>query len=113
MPDNATTELLLTADAAPAPAQPSAMSPIVMLAIFFAIFWFLVIRPQRRAQSDHAKLLNALKKGDKVVTDGGLLGTVWQVEDQRVVLDFGDKTRIAFLKSSVKGLQFSGEAKES
>ena len=49
--------------------------------------------------------MDGLKKGDKVITDGGLMGQVWEVHEDHLILDFGDRTRIPFIKSSVKALQ--------
>ena len=110
MPDATHTPLLLTADAAPDanPQQPLSGS-LLMIAVVFAIFYFLVIRPQRKQQLAHETLVDGLKKGDKVITDGGLLGTVWEVHDNHLVLDFGDKTRISFVKGSVKAHQPSAK----
>ncbi len=106
MPDANHTELLLTANEAPAGnPQGSLSSSLFMIASVFAIFYFLVLRPQRKQQVAHESMVDGLKKGDKVITDGGLLGTVWEVHDDRLVLDFGDRTRISFLKNSVKALQ--------
>jgi preprotein translocase subunit YajC len=79
-------------------------SPLVMLVIFIGIFYFLVIRPQNKTRNEHALLLAALKKGDRVVTDGGIVGVVWQVDDEQVLVEVSDKIRIPFLKSSVKSL---------
>ena len=79
-------------------------SPLIMLVIFIGIFYFLVIRPQNKGRNEHALLLAALKKGDRVVTDGGIVGVVWQVDDEQVLVEVSDKVRIPFLKSSVKSL---------
>jgi len=85
-------------------ATPPSGSPLVMLVIFIGIFYFLVIRPQNTARNEHARLLAGLKKGDKVVTDGGIVGVVWQVDDEQVLVEISEKVRIPFLKSSVKSL---------
>jgi len=75
-----------------------------MLVIFIGIFYFLVIRPQNKSRNEHSLLLAALKKGDRVVTDGGIVGVVWQVDDEQVLVEVSEKVRIPFLKSSVKSL---------
>ena len=85
-------------------AAPPAGSPLVMLVIFIGIFYFLVIRPQNKTRNEHARLLAGLKKGDKVVTDGGIVGIVWQVDDEQVLVEVSEKVQIPFLKSSVKSL---------
>jgi preprotein translocase subunit YajC len=110
MPDAIHTELLLTADAPATQSQQQPLSgSLVMIASVFAIFYFLVIRPQRKQQQTHETLLDGLKKGDRVITDGGLMGTVWEVGEDNLLLDFGDRTRIQLLKSSVKALQTSAK----
>ncbi|HEU67920.1 MAG TPA: preprotein translocase subunit YajC [Candidatus Acetothermia bacterium] len=59
---------------------------VVMLVAFAAIFYFLLIRPQRRRQKEHRDLLGSLKRGDRVVTAGGILGTIEEMSDDSVVL---------------------------
>lgn len=76
-----------------------AMAPFILM---FVIFYFLLIRPQKKRQQEHKKMLEALKKGDKVVTSGGLLGTVVGVKEKTCVLKVGDgETKMEFLKSAV------------
>lgn len=83
-------------------------NPILAMAPFFLmfiIFYFLLIRPQKRRQVEHQKMLDGLKKGDKVVTSGGILGTVLGVKDKTVVLKVGEgETKIEFLKSAVNSI---------
>jgi preprotein translocase subunit YajC len=62
---------------------------IQMLAIF-AIFWFLIIRPQRQQQKRHEQLLKSLKKGDEIVTAGGVVGEVIHLKDDRVTIRSGE-----------------------
>jgi preprotein translocase subunit YajC len=62
---------------------------IQMLAIF-AIFWFLIIRPQRQQQKRHEEMLKALKKGDEIVTAGGVVGEVLHIKDDRVTIRSGE-----------------------
>ncbi len=78
------------------------LGQLLLMGAIFGFFWFLLVRPQRRAEQEHRKLLDSLKKGDRVVTDGGILGTVHQVLEDRVVLEVGDRVRIPFLKTSVR-----------
>lgn len=72
-------------------------------ALIFLIFYMLLIRPQRKKQKAHDALLKDLKKGDKVVTSGGMFGTIFAIDDERsrVVLKIGDNTKLEFLKSSI------------
>ena len=75
-----------------APTDGSSTGMIVMVVQFgalIAIFYFLLIRPQSQARKKHAALLDALKKGDEVVTSGGLMGKVKEIKDQRVTIETG------------------------
>lgn len=64
-----------------------------MVAIF-AIFYFLLIRPQRKEQQRHQEMLNQLKKGDEVVTAGGIIGTVVHADQERVTIKTAETTRL-------------------
>ncbi len=67
------------------------------------IFYFLLIRPQQKRASDHRKFLESLKKGDSVVTDSGLFGTIASIHDDAVVLKVADNVKLRFLKVKVSG----------
>ena len=72
----------------------------VLLAMF-AIFYVLLIRPQRQQQRKHAELLNQLKVGDEVVTVGGIYGEVVQLDTERVMLEIDDDVRIAVARRAI------------
>jgi preprotein translocase subunit YajC len=95
---------------APPPGQPqaSAWMQLVPIAAIFAIFYFLLIRPARKRQRDVQKMLDELKAGDKVITSGGMLGTVMAVDRDIVQLRVADKVKVDVTKSSVVALQDSG-----
>ena len=93
----------------PTEAQPAG-NPMFMIIAIMAIFYFLMVRPQNKARNEHQALLAALKKGDRVVTDGGIIGQIFSVEEDRVVIEVGDRVRIPLLKESVKGLHSTQEA---
>lgn len=87
-------------------AQPPAGSLIDLLLpliIVFFIFWLLVFRPESRKRKEREKKVQALKKGDQVITNGGILGKVSKVEDKYVLLQIDKEkdVRVRFLKSSV------------
>ncbi|MCB9758757.1 MAG: preprotein translocase subunit YajC [Alphaproteobacteria bacterium] len=88
---------------ASSPPQGDLLSTLPMLIIIFGIFYFLVIRPQNKAREEHKTMLAALKKGDRVVTDGGIIGVVQQVESDQVEIEVAPKIRMTFLTESVKG----------
>lgn len=78
---------------------------LVWMGLLFVIMYLLLIRPQRKKQKEHDRLLTELRKGDKVVTTGGMFGTIFAIDDERnrVVLKIGDDTKMEFLKSSIAG----------
>jgi preprotein translocase subunit YajC len=78
----------------------SLISLVVILVVFFAVFYFLLIRPQRRREREHRALLSSLKRGDRVMTTGGIIGTIEDIDGNEVVLAVEEgKLRIA--KSSI------------
>jgi len=79
------------------------MITLVWFGLIFVLMYLLLIRPQRKKQKTHEKLLGELKKGDRVVTSGGMFGTIFAIDDERnrVVLKINDNTRLEFLKSSI------------
>ena len=74
---------------------------IMPLILIFFVFYFLIIRPQQNKVKDHAAMVNAVKKGDEVVTQGGLIGKVLKVSDDEVTIDFGDNVNIRAVKSTL------------
>ena len=79
------------------------MFTLVWFGLIFVVMYLLLIRPQRKKQKEHEKLLGELKKGDKVVTTGGMFGTIFAIDEKnnRIVLKINDTTRLEFLKSSI------------
>ena len=95
-----------------APGNPM-ISTLLMLLQFLPIFliiWLLIIRPQQKRQKDLEKMLKTLKKGDRVLTSGGIYGTVVGVEDARAVLKVADDVKLEFAKSAIVQV-VSGDAK--
>lgn len=78
------------------------LGPIVLI---FVIFYLLLIRPQQKRQKEHKKLIAALKKGDKVVTNSGLYGVISSINDEKniVVLKIAENVKVEFTRSSVAG----------
>lgn len=75
-------------------------SSVLFLLLMFVLFYFLLIRPQQKRQKERERMLAALKKGDRVVTIGGLHGTIVDLNDKTVVLRAGD-SRLTFERSAV------------
>ncbi|MDA0312470.1 MAG: preprotein translocase subunit YajC [Gemmatimonadetes bacterium] len=67
---------------------------MVQMALVFAIFYFLLIRPQAKERKRHEELLKNIKKGDEIVTNGGIIGTVVHAEESRLTVKTGDNTRL-------------------
>jgi preprotein translocase subunit YajC len=78
-----------------------AVMMIFYVLLFVAIFYFLAVRPQRRQKAQHSEMMRAMKKGDEVVTVGGMFGTVRKMGDDWVELEVAPRTRIRFLKRSI------------
>ncbi len=92
--------------------QPSALVQLVPLFLVFGIFYFLLLAPMRKRQKAHAKLLSELKRGDRVVTNGGLLGEISAVEDKVVHLKLSDNVKVRVVKSAIAGLEGDPAAAE-
>jgi preprotein translocase subunit YajC len=74
---------------------------LIQFVAIIAIFWFLLIRPQRRRAQEHQSLLSQLKKGDEVMTDGGLIGEVVHLKDDRVTLKTAESTRVVVARGKI------------
>ena len=74
---------------------------IFPLLLVFVIFWFLMIRPQQRRMREHQAQIAAVKKGDRVVTGGGLIGKVTRVTDNEVEVELGQGVRVTAVKSTL------------
>jgi preprotein translocase subunit YajC len=83
---------------------------LVPIVLVLGIFFFLVIRPQQRERRNREQMLRALKKGDRVITSGGLIGTIVNVTDRRITLKLGDSVRVECLRSAVTGLEADNRA---
>lgn len=84
-----------------APKQPGALEMMLPFIFVFAIFYFLVIRPQVKRQKTHQKFIAELKKGDEVITSSGILGTIEGLTDRFVTLEVADGVSIKVLRSQV------------
>lgn len=90
--------MITPAYAAEASAGAAIFEVLFPLVMVFAIIYFMIIRPQQRRQKAHAEMINAVKRGDKVVTQGGLVGKVAKVSDDEIEIDVND-TRLTVIKS--------------
>lgn len=103
--------LLQTAGAPSASTGGSLITTLIPFALIIVIFYFFLIRPQNKKQKETQKMLDALKKGDKVITIGGIHGKVAEVKENTVVLKVDDGTKIEFNRSAVSSVELSDEEK--
>lgn len=101
----------LFAQAAEAPAaqtaaqQPSGAGSMLFFILLLVGMWFLIIAPQRRRQKEQQKMLAALQPGDKVVTVGGVLGTIRHIENDTYTVQIDDGVQVKVLKAFIQGRQ--------
>ena len=82
----------------------AAMQPILMMLVMFAIFYFILIRPQVKKQKEHQGMLSRLGKGDEVITRGGLIGKITGVSDDGIlVLELQEKVRVRVPRAYIEG----------
>ncbi len=79
------------------------MSMAVFIIPMIAVMYFLMIRPERKRQTDHGTMLGALKRGDEIVMTSGIMGKIYAIEDKTLVVEIADKTRVKVLKVAVSG----------
>lgn len=84
---------------------------ILMMAVFFAIMYFMIIRPQQKRAKEHKQMLDALSKGDEVVTGGGLLGKVANIGENFVELSLADNVTVKVQKQSISTVMPKGTMK--
>jgi preprotein translocase subunit YajC len=80
-------------------------SQIFMLVAIVGIFYFLMIRPQQKRAKEHKNFLENLKKGDKVITSGGLYGTITGITDDAITIEIAEKVRVKVEKGTVATMQ--------
>jgi preprotein translocase subunit YajC len=88
------------------------ISTMVPLLALFGIFYFLLIRPQQQRVKAHQEMVNAVKRGDTVVTAGGMIGKVAKVKDDaEIMVEIADNVQVRILKSTLTEVRSKGEAK--
>ena len=85
----------------------------VMLLLIFVIMWFFMIRPQRKQQKELQKFRDSLKKGDKVVTIGGIYGTVVELKDKSVLIEVDKDVKIRVDRNALQGDFSESEAAQN
>lgn len=87
----------------------SLVSTLIMFGAIFAIFYFMIIRPQQKRAKEREALLNSIKKGDKVITSGGLHGVIAGLEEKTVLLDLGNNIKVKIERSAIATVVSEGK----
>lgn len=86
-------------------------SPLIMMVLMLAIFYFMLIRPENKRKKEAEQMRSSVKTGDKIVTIGGIVGTVVNVKDSRIVIETGaDQVRIELEKWAISTNETAAEA---
>ncbi|MDH5328040.1 MAG: preprotein translocase subunit YajC [Gammaproteobacteria bacterium] len=99
------------AETAPAQAQGDPFGPLLMMVLIFVLFYFLLIRPQAKRAKEHKQMVEALAKNDEVVTNGGILGKVVEVDESFLTVEIADNVRIKVQRQAVATLVPKGTYK--
>ncbi len=100
------------AQAAPA-AAPNPFASFLPLLIIFAIFYFMLIRPQMKRAKEARAMIAALARGDEVLTNGGLLGRIEDIADSFVTLEIADNVRVKVQKNAISAVLPKGTIKQA
>ena len=79
-------------------------TPFVPIILMLAVMWFFLIRPQQKKQKDHRSMIAALKKGDRIITSGGLYGRVTGVSETALTVEIADKVRVKVSRGHIAGV---------
>ncbi|PIV87776.1 MAG: preprotein translocase subunit YajC [Hydrogenophilales bacterium CG17_big_fil_post_rev_8_21_14_2_50_63_12] len=104
--------LISPAYAAPAAGQPDPIMTFLPLVVLFALFYFMIIRPQMKRTKDQKKMQEGIQKGDEVVTAGGQVGKVVKISEQYITLDIGGGTESHFQRGTVQTVLPKGTIKD-
>lgn len=92
-------------------AQPDGTFSLVMIAAIFVLFYFMLIRPQNKRAKEHRTLIGSLKKGDEIITSGGMLGKVASIDEQYLKVSIAEGIEISLQKSAVSTVLPKGTLK--
>ena len=95
-----------------APQQASTLELILPLVLMFAIFYFLLIRPQQKKAKEHRNLVEAVSKGDEVVTNGGLVGKITDVDDNFLTCKIAENVEVKIQRHAVASVLPKGTVKK-
>ena len=81
---------------------------LLPIALTVLVFYLLLLRPEQRRQRRHQDMLGNLKKGDQVITTGGLIGRIADISEKTITIDVGNRTKISFLRSAIREVVTTG-----
>jgi len=90
----------------------SLISTLIMFTLIIAIFYFMILRPQQKRQKDRQKMLDAVKKGDKVVTSGGMHGTVAGIDEKTILVQVSENVKLKFDRTAIGAVIRESETPE-
>lgn len=99
-----------TGGAGGAAGQGGGFAAFVPIILMFVIFYFLLIRPQQKKAKTHQEMINNLKKGDRVITSGGIYGLITNIDEATATLEIAEKVRIKVTRGSIAGLNIEAPA---
>ena len=89
------------------------IAQFIPLILIFVIFYFLLIRPQQKRVKEHKTMVEALKRGDEIITSGGIIGVIDKtMEDDRIIIDIGEGVKVQVIKSTITSLLKKEEVKK-
>ena len=89
------------------------IAQFIPLILIFVIFYFFLIRPQQKRVKDHKAMVESLKRGDEIITSGGIIGTIDKVmEDDRIEVTIGDNVKVKIIKNTITSLLKKEEVKK-
>jgi preprotein translocase subunit YajC len=89
------------------------MSTLIMFGAIFAIFYFMIIRPQQKRAKEREKMLSNIQKGDKVITTGGMYGTIAGIEEKTYLVQIADNVKVKLDKSAINVVTSSKETDQT
>lgn len=90
----------------------SMWSSIIMMALIFVVFWFFIIRPQRKKDKETAKMRSELQVGDEIVTIGGIIGIIVSMKEDSLVIETGsDRSKVRLARWAISGKNTTAEPK--
>lgn len=106
-------ELAYALGTSPGAGAGGGLAAFVPLILMFAVFYFLLIRPQQKKQKQHREMIANIKRGDRVITNGGIYGTVAGLSEHTIILKIADQVKIEITRNAVAGVVAQSTGEES